>query len=260
MSINYDELILEGYTILRGVITQEWISKLIPKIHTAFKIHKEHQISKGIVNPNEGVAIHAVISDEIFINLLDDLASDGFFNSLESNYFNSNCILNSFSALNSIKGNPNFSSNVHRDLRFYSHPMRLMLNCLIMVDDFTCENGGTFLLPKSHLNEEKPSNEYFYSNAIQVTGKSGDILIFDSNIWHSSAPNYTENDRLAIPFTLSKSHMKQLLDYPRAIGYDKIDSFSTELQKLLGYYSRVPSSIDEWYQPEEKRLYKKNQD
>ena len=129
-----------------------------------------------------------------------------------------------------------------------------------MVDDFTCENGGTFLLPKSHLNEEKPSNEYFYSNAIQVTGKSGDILIFDSNIWHSSAPNYTENDRLAIPFTLSKSHMKQLLDYPRAIGYDKIDSFSTELQKLLGYYSRVPSSMDEWYQPEEKRLYKKNQD
>jgi ectoine hydroxylase-related dioxygenase (phytanoyl-CoA dioxygenase family) len=54
--------------------------------------------------------------------------------------------------------------------------------------------------------------------------------------------------------------MKQLLDYPRAIGYDKMDDFSLELQQLLGYHSRVPASLDEWYQPEDKRFYKKNQD
>jgi hypothetical protein len=28
----------------------------------------------------------------------------------------------------------------------------------------------------------------------------------------------------------------------------------------LGYHSRVPASLDEWYQPEDKRFYKKNQD
>lgn len=54
--------------------------------------------------------------------------------------------------------------------------------------------------------------------------------------------------------------MKQLLDYPRAIGYDKIDQFNPKLQQLLGYHSRVPASLNEWYQPEDKRFYKKNQD
>ena len=78
--------------------------------------------------------------------------------------------------------------------------------------------------------------------------------------WHSSAPNKTQEDRKAIPFTISKSFMKQLLDYPRAIGYDKMDLFSSEMQQLLGYHSRVPASLDEWYQPEENRFYKKNQD
>jgi len=54
--------------------------------------------------------------------------------------------------------------------------------------------------------------------------------------------------------------MKQLLDYPRAIGYDKMDSFDLELQQLLGYHSRVPASLNEWYQPEINRFYKKDQD
>jgi ectoine hydroxylase-related dioxygenase (phytanoyl-CoA dioxygenase family) len=86
------------------------------------------------------------------------------------------------------------------------------------------------------------------------------MLIFNANVWHSSAPNTTQDHRRAIPITVSKSFMKQLLDYPRAIGYDKIDSFDLELQQLLGYHSRVPASLNEWYQPESNRFYKKDQD
>tara|TARA_B110000971_G_scaffold136992_2_gene140047 strand:+ start:2673 stop:2975 length:303 start_codon:yes stop_codon:yes gene_type:complete len=68
------------------------------------------------------------------------------------------------------------------------------------------------------------------------------------------------DQRRAIPLTICRSFMKQLLDYPRALGYDKMDRFSEELQQFLGYHSRVPASLDEWYQPEEKRFYKRNQD
>jgi hypothetical protein len=32
------------------------------------------------------------------------------------------------------------------------------------------------------------------------------------------------------------------------------------MQQFLGYHSRVPASLNEWYQPEDKRYYKKNQD
>jgi len=129
-----------------------------------------------------------------------------------------------------------------------------------MIDDFTIENGGTYLLPKSHLEERKPTDEEFFANAIQAVGNAGDILIFNANVWHAAAPNTTQKGRKAIPFTISKSFMKQLLDYPRAIGYDKIHTFTEDMQQFLGYHSRVPASLNEWYQPEENRFYKKNQD
>jgi ectoine hydroxylase-related dioxygenase (phytanoyl-CoA dioxygenase family) len=129
-----------------------------------------------------------------------------------------------------------------------------------MVDDFTKENGGTFLVPESHLEEKKPTEQELLSRAIQAVGKRGDILIFNANVWHASAPNTTQDHRRAIPITISKSFMKQLLDYPRAIGYNRMDEFNDELQQLLGYHSRVPASLEEWYQPESKRFYKKYQD
>jgi ectoine hydroxylase-related dioxygenase (phytanoyl-CoA dioxygenase family) len=85
-------------------------------------------------------------------------------------------------------------------------------------------------------------------------------LVFNANVWHASAPNTTNLDRRALPFTISRSFMKQLLDYPRAIGYDKLDTFTEKMQQLLGYHSRVPASLHDWYQPENSRFYKKNQD
>jgi ectoine hydroxylase-related dioxygenase (phytanoyl-CoA dioxygenase family) len=249
-----------GFTILPNQVTPSWIKTLSESMDIAFANHREIQIKNNNDITSDGVALHALLSSSNFIDFLYVLMKNGFIQSLQDNFFHSKCILNSFSALNNLPNQPNFSAIIHRDLRFYSRDFPIMLNCLIMVDDFTIENGGTYLLPYSHLEERKPSDEEFFTKAIQATGKAGDILIFNANIWHASAPNKTQSDRKAIPFTVSKSFMKQLLDYPRAIGYDKMDTFSYEMQQFLGYHSRMPASLDEWYQPEDKRFYKKDQD
>jgi ectoine hydroxylase-related dioxygenase (phytanoyl-CoA dioxygenase family) len=253
------ELKEQGYTIIRNQIDKKWLDILSNEMDKAFLEHRNIQLYNNNDINSDGVALHVLLSSPIFIEFLQTLLENGFIQSLQDNFFHSKCILNSFSALNNLP-QPNFSAVVHRDLRFYSGDFPIMLNCLIMVDDFTIENGGTYLLTGSHLEERKPTDEEFFNNATQATGKRGDILIFNANVWHSSAPNKTTDNRRAIPFTISKSFMKQLLDYPRALGYDKINSFTYEMQQLLGYHSRVPSSLDEWYQPEENRFYKKYQD
>jgi ectoine hydroxylase-related dioxygenase (phytanoyl-CoA dioxygenase family) len=254
------ELKEQGYTIIRNQIDERWLNLLSDEMDKAFLEHRSIQLNNNNDINSGGVALHVLLSNPIFIEFLQTLIENQFIQSLQDNFFHSKCILNSFSALNNLPNQPNFSAIVHRDLRFYSGDFPIMLNCLIMVDDFTIENGGTYLLTGSHLEERKPTDEEFFNNAIQATGKRGDILIFNANIWHSSAPNTTQLNRRAIPFTVSKSFMKQLLDYPRALGYNKMDSYTPEIQQLLGYYSRVPSSLNEWYQPEDKRFYKKYQD
>ena len=254
------ELKNNGYTILDQIIPEVVLTDLSVAVDRAFVEHKALQVENNSDIKSDGVALHALLSDDTFVKLLQFLIDTGFIQELQDIYFTSTCILNSLSALNNLPNCPNFSAAVHRDLRFYSRDLPVMLNCLIMVDDFTVENGGTYLLPESHLEERKPSNEEFFSKAVQATGKKGDILIFNANIWHASALNTTQENRRAIPITISKPFMKQLLDYPRALGYDNVNRFSKELQELLGYHSRVPASLEEWYQPQDKRFYKKNQD
>lgn len=248
------ELKEQGYTIIRNQISSIWLELLSKGVDKTFIQYQQYP------NNQEGVALHAILGDSIFFQFLQVLLDDGFVESLKINFFKSPCILNSFSALNNIPNQPNFSSKPHRDLRFYSGDFNMMLNCLIMVDDFTVDNGGTFILPNSHKIEDYHGDDYFFENCKQITGNKGDILIFNANTFHASAPNNTKGDRRAIPFTLSRSCMKQLLDYPRAIGYERMNEFPEELQQLLGYHSRVPASLDEWYQPEENRFYKKSQD
>jgi ectoine hydroxylase-related dioxygenase (phytanoyl-CoA dioxygenase family) len=257
---NIIELKEKGFTVIRNLVQDDWLNLLRNALDNAFIEHRKTQVNNNNNIQTNGVALHVLLSNSIFINFLEHLQKKGFFNFLSESFFNSRCIINSFSGLDNLPNQPNFSSIVHRDLRFYSGKFPIMLNCLLMVDDFTIENGGTYLLPFSHLDERKPSDEEFFKNAIQSVGKKGDMLVFNSNVWHSSAPNKTQHHRRAIPITVSKSFMKQLLDYPRAIGYDRINDFSLELQQLLGYHSRVPASLDEWYQPEDKRFYKKYQD
>jgi ectoine hydroxylase-related dioxygenase (phytanoyl-CoA dioxygenase family) len=257
---NIIELKKQGYTIIRNLVEEDLLDLLRNALDEAFIEHRQTQLSNNNDIKTNGVALHVLLSNPIFIDFLEELEKKNFFTFLSETFFNSKCIINSFSGLNNLPNQPNFSAVVHRDLRFYSGDVPIMLNCLLMVDDFTIENGGTYLLPYSHLKEEKPSDEEFFKNAIQAVGKKGDMIIFNANVWHSSAPNTTQDNRRAIPITVSKSFMKQLLDYPRAIGYDRMDDFSLKLQQLLGYHSRVPASLDEWYQPEDKRFYKKNQD
>jgi len=254
-----NELDNKGYTILRGIVSEEWLNTLSEAVDKAFLEHQNVQSYNGNEIKGYGVALHVLLSNNVFIEFLQELISNGFINEIRNIFFDGHpCILNSFSALDNVPNTPNFSAVIHRDLRFYSGVFPMMLNCLVMVDDFTEENGGTYLFTGSHMSERKPTDEEFYKKAIQATGKRGDILIFNANVWHSSAPNKTEGHRRAIPITISRTFMKQLLDYPRALGNNK--EFTPELRQLLGYDSRVPASLDEWYQPEDKRYYKKGQE
>ena len=246
----------EGYCILKNQISPEWIGDLKIGVEKAFVEHRQIQLQNDNDITTDGVALHAILSDPIFISFLYELRRIELFKHIKSYFFKSNFILNSFSALDNLPHKPNFSGIVHRDCRFFSNNIPIMLNTLVLLDDFTKDNGPTLLLPYSHREEEKPSDEDFFENSVQTLGRAGDIILFDSNVWHASSKNQTPNNRKALPITFTKPNIKQLLDYPRAIGYEKMDNFDKEMQQLLGYHSRVPSNLDEWYQPAEKRFYR----
>jgi ectoine hydroxylase-related dioxygenase (phytanoyl-CoA dioxygenase family) len=128
-----------------------------------------------------------------------------------------------------------------------------------MVDEFTIDNGATYLLSRSHLSDEKPDGKYFYDYAERAIGSCGSILLFDSQLWHAAGFNTTSAPRRALTLAFTRPFQKQQLDYPRLLGYHNGALFSEDLRQIIGYNSRVPESLDEWYQPIDKRFYKQGQ-
>jgi ectoine hydroxylase-related dioxygenase (phytanoyl-CoA dioxygenase family) len=249
-----------GFYVVRSLVDSDWVNRLSLAANKVL-INRENLSKNNCeIKFNPGIALHALIDDDTFIDFIQYLVDLQFFKVLEDNFFKAKCIINSFSIIEALPKQANFASYVHRDLRFFSSNFPTMVNCLLMLDDFTESNGATHILPFSCSEEIKPDNELFSKNSIQIVGKKGDVLIFNSNTWHSAGINETTSSRRAIPITICRSFMKQLFDYPRAIGYEKMSNFSVDLQQVLGYHSRVPSSLIEWFKPDEERFYRKFQD
>lgn len=78
------------------------------------------------------------------------------------------------------------------------------LTTLFMLSPFTQENGGTLVVPSSHRTSNNPTGDNgvdpdkSYPTEYQVTGPPGAVLIMDSRLWHCSAPNDSDQTRIAL--------------------------------------------------------------
>ncbi|AMP00903.1 phytanoyl-CoA dioxygenase family protein [Collimonas arenae] len=255
--IDFERQIAEtGFVIFDQVVAPDLVKRLRADIPRKQDICRHWQRKNGLESGMDGAAHHIVGGADG----LDEYLSHFYLDVYIRAYFDGEYILNSYGALNNMPRSENayrHGQNFHRDVRTYSRDFRLMLNMLVMVDDFTVENGATKLLPGSHLKKERPEEEHLFANAVRAIGKAGSILLFDSNLWHSAAPNFTSLPRMALTLTFTRPFFKQQMDYPRMLG--ETFPVNEKMRQLLGYNARVPSSYDEWYQPPEKRMYKPGQ-
>lgn len=260
MNGNFIDLKEKGYTIMPAFFDENYMNIVSNSIDQSYELCRKIQIKNGIGAVTNGTVHHLLATENsVYLDILKKISTSPVYEFIKK-YFDGNCIVNSFGGVINITSKPSYVANVHRDIRFFSGEFPLMLNLLIMLDDFTLENGATYLLAKSHLKDDKPTDEEFYEKSDRAAGKKGDILFFNSNLWHAAGGNTTKKVRRAITITFTKPFMKQQLDYSRAIGYDNVEKLTAELQQLVGFYSRIPTNLDEWYRKPEERFYTPGQD
>lgn len=249
------ELRERGWVIGRRRLAPEQLVQLHAALTIAYRVCREVQLRNGVAEGTDGTVHHLPTIDDAFLSLLDPLP----LRELLDLFFGTPFILNSFGGVLNRKGAGAYVSRVHRDLRFFSAGQPMMLNMLVPLDDFTLQNGATYLLTGSHRSDSKPSDEVFFASADRLVVAAGSIVVFDSNLWHAAGQNQTTSERRALTLTFTRPFFKPQLDYARQFGYEAAERFSPALQQLLGYNSRVPASLDEWYQPPERRFYKPGQ-
>jgi ectoine hydroxylase-related dioxygenase (phytanoyl-CoA dioxygenase family) len=165
-------------------------------------------------------------------------------------------------ACNPVAGSPNmrvYIHEIHRDVATYIANYNLRMNMLVMLDDFTAENGATQVLRGSHRHAEKPSDEVFDRNCESILGKAGSVLLFNSYLWHRGGFNTTSRNRVALALSFGPAFVKPQMDYARYLGEEYGQQLSELSRQVLGYNARVATSLEEWYRPKAARLYWANQ-
>jgi ectoine hydroxylase-related dioxygenase (phytanoyl-CoA dioxygenase family) len=244
-----------GWFIFEDVVDASLIKELIVDLEQAYEIRRPIQIRNGVDANTEGTAHHLLADGKSFLELLQRAYLDEYLKS----FFEGNYILNTFGGNLNLRKQFTYASVVHRDVRTYTREITFLMNIIVMLDDFTLDNGATHLLSGSHLKRDKPSDEEFFSKADRAVGRSGSIVLWDSNIWHAAGENKTDAPRRSLSLIYSKPFMKQQFDYPRSVRYENAALYSETFRQIVGFNARVPASLDEWYQPPDKRFYKKDQ-
>jgi len=152
-----------------------------------------------------------------------------------------------------------FQNKFHRDVNRVLNGYLASVNVFFAIDEFTKENGATLVVPGTHQQERVPDLDYFKREAIPAECPAGSIILFDSTLWHAAGVNYSGKDRCAINHQFTRSYFKQQIDYARALGDDIMKALKPRTQQLLGWYTRVPSSLDTYYCPPSERLYRAGQ-
>jgi ectoine hydroxylase-related dioxygenase (phytanoyl-CoA dioxygenase family) len=66
-----------------------------------------------------------------------------------------------------------------------------------MLTDFTVENGGTRLAPRSHLSGRNPDGSVPIASRRSRRRKAGSVVVFDGRTWHGTGRNLDPEPRIA---------------------------------------------------------------
>lgn len=244
-----------GWIVIENAVDTRLVDRMADDLVECYQTCRSYQVKNHIDNVTAYTLHHLVGQSPSFLEYLNTMTVAPLIEA----YFGGKYILNSFGgAINTARAT-SYAQNIHRDIRSFSGDLRLMLNTLVMLDDFTPDNGSTWLMTGSHTHAAKPSEEEFMDKAEQAIGPKGSVLLFNSNLWHRGGNNNTDHQRRSVTPMYTKPFFKPQFDYCRAIGYENVEKMSEHTKQVLGYYSRIPASLDEWYQPPEKRTYRPDQ-
>lgn len=243
----------EGFTTVEGVFD----TALAERLRGLLALHAEQQRREA--DP------HRVIDDFMVHNLM--MLEDEFMQALANpcivaaldELLGPTSLVYAYTSSSMPAGGTNYSHRVHVDCPRVIPGYPTNVGVIVALDDFTAENGASYFLPGSFERTTPPTDDEFFADAVRAYPRRGDIVVFNARTWHLGGMNTTDRDRHALTLNACRSYMRQRFDYPRMIDPDVADGLSPVLRRLLGFDVRVPASLDEYYLPEDHRLYKTGQ-
>lgn len=196
-----------------------------------------------------------MVRGDPFLELLENPVLHAYLSEL----LTETCIVYAYTSSSMPPKGSNYSRRVHVDCPRVIPGYVTNVGITLALDDFTQENGATELLPNSQWRTDAPAEAEFENGAVRFMPKAGQAVIFNARTWHRGGMNRTSEPRHAVTLNVCRSYMKQRFDYPRLVPEKLVAQLGPVGRRFLGFDSRVPMSLEEYYVPEDRRLYKGGQ-
>jgi ectoine hydroxylase-related dioxygenase (phytanoyl-CoA dioxygenase family) len=108
----------------------------------------------------------------------------------------------------------------------------LMMQVIWMMEPFSAENGGTWVVPGSQKRTNRVEVDQFRQEAVQMEGEAGDALISHGLLWHQTAINHADEPRVALLINFSQLSIQPMRELG-PFSDEFLESASDELQALL---------------------------
>jgi ectoine hydroxylase-related dioxygenase (phytanoyl-CoA dioxygenase family) len=251
-----EEINILGYTLVENVLTPEQLENTRQHMNDLQQAEIDRYGKEKLLQIRElGTLRFMMAADRYFLNLI---AIPAVLEIMEA-LLGPACILHLQNGIILLPKSQHQQSAYHQDYRRWMNGYTLSYNAFFLIDDFTHENGGTYLVPATHTLEQKPSDEFLEKHTRQITGQAGTILFFNSRLWHRGGDNLTDKPRRAINTQYTHSYLRQQVDYAHCLPEDEYATLPERVQQLLGRFVRLPKSTDEFRVPPEERLYRAGQ-
>ena len=123
------------------------------------------------------------------------------------------------------------------------------INILTPITDIDENNGGTLLIPGSHLvlseavRENKPVGKL--PPAINLDAKSGTVVIIDGRLLHGTGVNHTDTPRTVMLNAMQKSFLRQQENWMLSVSHEVLKRASDKLLHRMGYQATTSTQTNE---------------
>jgi hypothetical protein len=249
MSRPLDHLSLElaehGYAVMRQAVPAEVVHSLLADLRalttsraaptgadTPF-LNRGHDVLYNLQREDPRY-LRMFTGDPRIMTLLQGLLNDVWYRQIPQD--RPNFILRSLIGRSSGKG----ALPLHID-SFMPSSGALCHSCQVAVvlEDQTPERGCTVVVPGSHRSDAY-ADPAAWESAVPIESAAGDMVIWDSRLWHGALGNTTDESRWSLIGTFVRWWVKQNFDVTGTLPQPIYAALSDDERAILGYCSMPP--------------------